>query len=341
MARRRAGWHRADVSTLPTRPLGAGGPLVTRVGLGLAALGRPAYITTSRDRDLPAREVEELRARAHEVLDAAYDAGVRYVDAARSYGRSEEFLAGWLDARGHDDVVVSSKWGYSYVGRWRLDADVHEVKDHSAGQLARQWGQTRAHLDGRVALYQVHSATRETGVLEDAEVLAALAVLRDSGVRVGLSTSGPAQAETVRAALRVRVAGAPLFSSVQSTWNLLEPSVGPALAAASEEGCAVVVKEGVANGRLTAAGDAGGEDTPLAARAAELGTTPDALALAAALAQPWCTTVLSGAVTVAQLRSNLAALELAAHPDLAALDLGELAEEPGAYWAARSARPWA
>lgn len=313
---------------------------MTRVGLGLAALGRPAYITTSRDRDLPAREVGALRARAHEVLNAAYAAGVRHVDAARSYGRSEEFLAGWLESRGHPDVVVSSKWGYAYVGDWRTDADVHEVKDHSLGQLTRQWSETRDHLDGRVALYQIHSATRESGVLADAEVLGALAVLRDSGVRVGLSTSGPAQADTVRAALAVRVGGAPLFSSVQSTWNLLEPSVGPALAEASDAGCAVIVKEGVANGRLTSAGDAGAEGAPLAARAAELGTTPDALALAAALAQPWCTSVLSGAVTVGQLRSNLAALDLAAAAGRAALDVPGLAEEPSAYWATRSARPW-
>ena len=35
-----------------------------------------------------------------EVLDAAYGAGVRYFDAARSYGRAEQFLGSWLRARG-------------------------------------------------------------------------------------------------------------------------------------------------------------------------------------------------------------------------------------------------
>ena len=96
----------------------------------------------------------------------------------------------------------------------------------------------------------------------------------------------------------------------------------------------------MANGRLTSAGDAGASGGPLGARAAELGTTPDALALAAALAQPWCTSVLSGAVTVGQLRSNLAALDLAAAVDPAALAVPGLAEEPSSYWAARSARAW-
>lgn len=327
-------------------PLGAGGPEVPRLGLGLAALGRPAYITTGRDRDLRDRDVEALRARTGEVLDAAYAAGVRYVDAARSYGRAEEFLGGWLAARGAqhgaDAVVVGSKWGYTYVADWRTDADVHEVKDHSLTTLERQLGETRALLGDRVALYQVHSATLESGVLEDDAVLAALARLRDAGTRVGLSTSGPRQADVVRRALEVTAGGAPVFAAVQSTWNLLEPSVGPALAEAADAGWAVLVKEGVANGRLTPDGDAGAAGTPLAAVAEELGAGPDAVALGAALAQPWCTVALSGATTVAQLRSNLDALHVA--PRLAAGGLGGLdglAEPPADYWAARSARPWA
>ena len=56
-----------------------------RVGLGLAAIGRPAYITSGRDRDLSGdRGRDVLRARAHELLDAAYGLGIRYVDVARS-----------------------------------------------------------------------------------------------------------------------------------------------------------------------------------------------------------------------------------------------------------------
>src|SRR5690349_23963757 len=107
---------------MPTAAFGAGGAVVSRVGLGLAALGRPAYITSGREQDLPDRSVAGMRTRALSVLDAAYVAGVRYVDAARSYGLAEEFLAGWLAERGHADVIVGSKWGYRYTGGWRLDA---------------------------------------------------------------------------------------------------------------------------------------------------------------------------------------------------------------------------
>ena len=59
------------------------------LGLGLAALGRPGYINLGHAADLPSKTVEEMREQAFGVLDTAWDAGVRYFDAARSYGRSE------------------------------------------------------------------------------------------------------------------------------------------------------------------------------------------------------------------------------------------------------------
>jgi aryl-alcohol dehydrogenase-like predicted oxidoreductase len=45
----------------------------------------------------------------------------RYFDAACSYGRAEEFLGGWLAARGiaPQEVVVGSKWGYVYTANWQ------------------------------------------------------------------------------------------------------------------------------------------------------------------------------------------------------------------------------
>jgi len=308
--------------------LGATGLEVSRIGLGLAALGRPAYITLGRDEDLGEdRSVGALESRAHAVLDAAWARGVRYYDAARSYGRAEEFLASWLRGRGirPGEVAVGSKWGYAYVGEWRRDAETHEVKDLSAAQLRRQRGETAARLGPWLGLYQIHSATVESGVLEDPEVREELAALRASGVAVGLSTSGPRQGETIDRALAVGG-----FDCVQATWNLLEPSAGPALRRAHAAGLGVIVKEPVANGRLTARGDV----APLLASARERGVPPDALAMAAALAQPWAHVVLSGAVTVAQLESNLRAGEL----DPGGLEVAP--EDPEAYWATRGELAW-
>jgi aryl-alcohol dehydrogenase-like predicted oxidoreductase len=323
------------------RPLGSTGLTVSPVGLGLAALGRPAYIDLGRDADLGAdRGVEALERRCHQVLDAAFGAGVRYLDAARSYGRAEAFLASWLQAGGVDpaEVTVGSKWGYTYVGDWRMDADVHEVKDHSLAALTRQLGETRALLGGHLDLYQVHSATLDSGVLEDRAVLDALARLGEEGVVVGLSSSGPGQADTIRRALEVTAAGVAPFACVQATWNLLEPSAGPALAEASAAGWGVIVKEAVANGRLTPHGG-GPAAVALGRVAARHGVGVDAVALAAVLATPWADVVLSGAVTPAQLEANLAA-------DRVELDPGELeelaalAEPPERYWRERSALAW-
>src|SRR5262249_21552121 len=136
---------------------------------------------------------------------------------------------------------------------------------------------------------------------------------RDSGLAIGLSLSGPRQAETLRRALDVTVAGQPLFSCVQATWNLLEPSAGPVLRAAHMAGPGVIIKEALANGPLTArtAAPACAMKRRLLDEAAvRLGAKLDAIALAAVLAQPWVDVVLSGAATVEQLHSNLTALRV-------------------------------
>ncbi|HWS37289.1 MAG TPA: aldo/keto reductase [Actinoplanes sp.] len=282
-----------------------------RIGLGLAAVGRPGYINLGRDRDLPAeRTAAAMRERAFELMDRAYAAGVRYFDAARSYGRAEEFLAGWLP--GHDRAVAGSKWGYTYTADWRVTADVHEVKDHSVAAFDRQLAESRALFGDRLGLYQVHSVTPDSPALTDTELHRRLA---GQGAVVGLSTSGPRQADTIRAALAIEAGGRPLFRSVQATWNLLEPSAGPALAEAHEAGLAVIVKEAMANGRLA------GRDT---------------IALAAALHQPWATVVLSGAATVGQLDSNLRAAGIT----VTDADLDHPAEPAAEYWAKRSGLPW-
>jgi len=300
---------------------------VSEIALGLAALGRPAYINVGHAEDVgPDRSVEALRAQTHAVLDHAYARGVRYFDAARSYGLAEEFLGSWLADRDPGDVFVASKWGYTYTAGWRIDAAEHEVKDLGVATLRRQLTETREHLGSWLRLYQIHSATLESGVLADVEVLAELAALRATGVAVGLTVTGARQADTIDAALAT---GA--FDAVQATWNLHEPSAGEALARAHAAGLRVVVKEAVANGRLTDRA----APPQLAAAARERGVGADAIALAAALAQPWSDLVLSGASTPAMLDSNLAAQTVRVDDDFAAL-----IEPPEEYWAARSDLQW-
>ncbi|MEU2717474.1 aldo/keto reductase [Streptomyces sp. NPDC007205] len=322
---------------MPFSRLAATTTPTAHLGLGLAAVGRPGYLNLGREDDLPAeRTVDVLRERTHELLDAAYAQGVRYFDVARSYGRSEEFLADWLNARPHvTDVVIGSKWGYTYTAGWSADAETHEVKDHSLATYERQRAETDALLGDRLDLYQIHSVTPDSPALTDKDLHARLAEAAAQGLTIGFSTSGPAQADAVRAALAVTVGGEPLFRTVQSTYNVLETSAAPALAEAHDAGLTVIVKEGMANGRLAA------PHAPEALRAVaeETSLGCDAVALAWILCRPWVGVVLSGAATVTQLASNLHAPAVDLGTDQLTR-LAALAEDPHAYWERRGQLPW-
>ncbi|GAA2639875.1 aldo/keto reductase [Actinomadura fulvescens] len=305
---------------------------VERLAIGLAAVGRPAYINLGRTADLPAeRTVDKMRRATWDVLDAAYASQIRWVDTARSYGRAEEFLGEWLAERSHTDITVSSKWGYAYVGGWRMDAPVHERKEHSLERFEAQYGETRRLLGEHLAVYQVHSLTVDSPLFGDRALQAALAGLTAEGLRVGFSTSGPRQADTVRRAFELEVHGQRVFTAVQSTWNLLEPSAGEALRQAHDAGALVLVKEALANGRLAV------QPPEEIKQLADLhGVGADAVALAAVLSQGWADRVLLGAVSPTQLRSNLAALTVSVGGE----GLDGLALPPERYWAERSALPW-
>jgi aryl-alcohol dehydrogenase-like predicted oxidoreductase len=332
-------------SGLGLRSLGTTGLIVSPIGLGLAALGRPGYINLGHADDLERSiGVAAMAARTHRVLDAALAAGIRYFDAARSYGRAEQFLGTWLRSREIDpaEVTVGSKWGYTYTADWQVDVEVHEVKQHSLDVLQRQYEETQSHLQGQLDLYQIHSATLASGVLENRAVLAELARIKADGIAIGLTVSGPQQAEVLELALGVQIDGQDLFDTAQVTWNLLERSTGAVLAAAYNRGMGIIVKEALANGRLTEKNDGptfAGKMQLLREQARRLDTTVDALALAAVLAQPWAGVVLSGAARVDHLHSNVNATKVRWDEEVASV-LAGLVEAPEVYWEKRRQLDW-
>ncbi len=326
-----------------------------RLGLGLAALGRPGYVTLNHATDLAGDyDPAVMEAHTHEVLDAAFDAGIRYVDAARGYGRAEDFLASWLREREIEpgEVVVASKWGYTYTAGWSTTATQHELKDHSLAAFERQLAETMERLGRYLSLYQIHSVTADGKTLEDDALIDAIARLKERGIRAGLTVSGAGQAVAIRRSLEVRRDGVRVFDSVQATWNLLERGAESALEDAHSAGMKVVVKESLANGRLTdrGKGDGGrgkgeGADVllPSLRRIGELaearGTTIEKLALAAALSRPWATIVLTGAATVDQIRANVTALEFTWNNKLEE-QLRSVSVSSDEYWRARSSFRW-
>jgi aryl-alcohol dehydrogenase-like predicted oxidoreductase len=314
---------------------------VSRIGIGLAAIARPGYITLGRAHDLPERSPEAMYARVAEVLDAARAAGIRYADVARSYGRAEEFLERWLRERGvpRDALTIGSKWGYRYTAGWRVDAPVHEQKELSLARFTGQLSESRAFLGDRLDLYQIHSATAESGVLSDGALLAALVDGRRRGDyrAVGLTLSGATSAKTLELARDARVDGEPVFDVVQATFNVLEPSLAGALREAHDAGMGVIAKEVFANGRLTDA-NTRPEDAALLdhLRALAPGVPFDRIAVAFVLAHPYVDVALSGAATAAQLASHVAATAVGIEPRV----FESLVEPPERYWATRASLPW-
>jgi aryl-alcohol dehydrogenase-like predicted oxidoreductase len=318
-----------------------------RLGLGLAALGRPGYVTLNHASDLGgAYDPSAMEAHAHEVLDAAFGAGIRYVDAARSYGRAEDFLASWLRTRkiAPSDVLVASKWGYTYTANWSTSAQQNEVKDHSLAAFERQFAESYERLGRYLSLYQIHSVTADGKTLEDDALIDAIARLREKGIRAGLSVSGAGQDVAIRRAIAVRRDGERVFDSVQATWNLLERGAESALQEAHDSGMKVVVKESLANGRLTHENRIDDDVfSPLVARiravAESRGTTIEMLALGAALARSWADVVLTGAATVEQIRSSVAAVKVDYDAEVEER-LRPLSIASEDYWRARSSFRW-
>jgi aryl-alcohol dehydrogenase-like predicted oxidoreductase len=304
-------------------------------------------VTLHHARDLGGSyDPSEMEAHAHDVLDAAFDAGIRYVDAARSYGRAEDFVASWLRNRKipPSDVVVASKWGYTYTADWSTSAQRHEIKDHSLAAFERQFAESYERLGRNLSLYQIHSVTADGQTLEDDALIDAIARLRERGIRAGLSVSGAGQNVAIRRALGVRRDGERVFDSVQATWNLLERGAESALQEAHDAGMKIVVKESLANGRLTH--DNRIDDDFFSPRLAKIralaerrGTTIEKLALAAALARPWADVVLTGAATVEQIHSSIAALEIDYDAELDER-IRPLSMAPEDYWRARSSFGW-
>ena len=330
---------------LQQRPLGKTTHNLSVIGLGLAALGRPGYINIGHGHDLKHNyDRAAMESHAHEVIQAAWDAGIRYFDAARSYGEAEAFLSSWMKRQSPipSGLFIGSKWGYRYTADWQVQAANHEIKEHSLENLRQQTGESLYNFGKHLNLYQIHSATLDSNVLENQAVLNELAILRNEGLLIGLSTSGANQSDTIFKALAVLYDGVPLFSTIQSTWNVLEQSTTKALFAAYQSGLGVIVKEALANGRLTHRNTSPKfrkQRQQLKALATEQNTTIDALALAAVIAQPWVTVVLSGAATKEQLLSNIKAIEVNWTDEIAEA-LRPLIEKPETYWKTRSQLAW-
>ena len=222
---------------------------INNLGLGTAALGRPQYINLRQDNRV-APDLEIFKQNGMSVLEKAYQAGIRYFDTAPGYGLAESLVLEWLRTKDDDSIKIGTKWGYTYVANFNPNAKVHEIKEHSLKKLNEQWKVSKNFLP-HLKIYQIHSATLESGVLHNEEVLDRLAFLKaEYNMKIGITTTGPNQIEVIKKALDIGVENRSLFDSFQVTYNILDQSLKNISTNLLNQGKSIIVKEALANGRL-------------------------------------------------------------------------------------------
>jgi aryl-alcohol dehydrogenase-like predicted oxidoreductase len=314
----------------------------TKIGLGLAALGRPDYINIRPENNVD-KSVDSFKDNALKVLDESYALGVRDFDVAPSYGLGEKFLLEWHTSRKHSDVNLSTKFGYTYVANWEVGfSGKHEIKEHSIAKLNEQWGVSKALLPN-LKIYQVHSATLDSGVLSNSDVLSRLHELKHKHhLKIGITSSGTEQVKIIEEAQKVTFDGEDLFDSYQVTFNIFEQSCFDILKQLLAKSKTIIIKEALANGRVFR-----NQNVPkyqsiydyLEQLSYKYVVGIDAIALRFIADNLKPSTILSGASNNHQLKQNLKALNFELEDDEIS-KLKSFAISPINYWRERSDLKW-
>jgi aryl-alcohol dehydrogenase-like predicted oxidoreductase len=216
---------------LARRALGRTGLMLSRIGFGAFKVGRDVGIKYEQPYALPNDDESDRL-----LLAVVDDLGINYVDTAPAYGLSEQRVGRALGERA--DVVISTKVGEAFVDNAsRFDFSERSVRESLAESRARL---KRDVLD----LVFVHSHN-DMLVLEQTDVVPTLLSARQRGeVRfIGFSSKSAAGS---RAALS-------WADAIMAEYHLDDRSQESAMVAAAEAGVGVIVKKGLASGRLRAA----------------------------------------------------------------------------------------
>ncbi len=321
---------------------------VSRLGLGLAALGRPDYINLGHGEDLNHQtSVEALEQHTISMLEAASKSGINFFDTARSYGKGEEFLGKWIKSSAKEaDASIFTKWGQEYAANFQIDAKEHVRKKYDLKTLKEHFEASKKALGRKIDLYQIHSVEANSPALNDAAILTELSALKEAGVYIGASVIGPKQKDAIEKLLSIKQGEKPLFDSVQVTFNLMEQSAADAMKAAADAGMFVIAKEVFANGRLTEKNveelnyTFPGRELKKMAQGSSM--SPAQIALSWVLGHDFVHAAISGAVTHEQLKQHVQAEKsIIPSSDAEGRKLASvLIENPVDYWLRRSSLPW-
>ncbi len=312
------------------------------IGLGTAAIGRPLYINVRQNTDEKPFSLPKFKENGLQVLEDAYSNGIRFFDTSPGYGLAEQLLIDWLKKKGDPDIIVSTKWGYTYVANFDPNAIEHEVKEHSIEKLNNQWKFSKMLLP-HLKVYQIHSATLDTGVLENKEVLSRLHEIKKvHNITIGLTTTGNNQTEILEKGLSIEVENEKLFQSFQCTFNILDQSVFKYANKLQNISGPFIIKEALANGRLIPNNRYSNyfllyDFLMKLADQYKVGT--DAVAMRYCIDKFQNAKVLSGADNCVHLRANLLANQFSLTQDeLEKLDSFRI--ESTEYWLERKSLQW-
>lgn len=314
----------------------------TQIGLGLAAIGRPEYINIKANQSMDQSE-NTYKKNAFSIFDFALKNNIKHFDTAASYGKGEQFLMDWYHTCKPENVNFSSKWGYYYVANWKIGFDgAHEIKEHSLKKLEEQWLFSKQLLP-KLKLYQIHSATLESGVLENKPVLEKLYFLKKKyNIKIGISTSGENQSAIIERALNIKINETDLIDSFQVTFNILEQSTFKILEKIIGMGKQLLIKEALANGRLLP-NKSYPKYSMVYNNLEELGQKYkvgiDAIALRFIMDYLNPSIVLSGALTKKQLNDNLKAYQVKLTSE-EINDLKMYSTDSEIYWNERKDLQW-
>ena len=220
------------------------------IGLGTAAIGRPLYINVRESTNEKPFSLTKFKEEGLQVLEDAYNNGIRFFDTSPGYGLAEQLLVDWLKTKDDLDIIATTKWGYTYVANFDPNPKVHEIKEHSIDKLNNQWEFSKMLLP-YLKVYQIHSATLDTGVLENKEILSRLHEIKKvHNITIGLTTTDVNQTEVLEKGLSIEVENEKLFQSFQCTFNILDQSVFKYVDELQNISGPFIIKEALANGRL-------------------------------------------------------------------------------------------
>jgi len=187
--------------------LGSTGTSVSRLGFGTWRFGRETDGIVETD-----------KGDAHDLLDAAWDHGINFIDTANVYGTpdgtAEEYIGDWLAHHDRDDFVLASKVYFPFDG-WGEPGP----NDSGLGRkhIRRQIEGTLARLGtDYLDLYYVHRWDEETPIEETLRTLTDL--VREGRVH-HLGASAMAAWQLTKALWTADVAGLERFEVTQPLFH--------------------------------------------------------------------------------------------------------------------------